>query len=85
MENGILIGIAVGVLATTMIVPVLQQIEAVIVNALEILNGYSTLKVTKFNVEIRKLQEEAGKEEVSTQCIGFEVPEVVYEEEEEEV
>ena len=85
MENGILIGIAIGVLATTLIVPIIQQIESVIVNALEILNGYSTLKVTKFNVEIRKLQEEANVEEVSTQCIGFEVPEVVYEEEEDDL
>ena len=84
MERGILIGIAIGIIAITFVLPIIQQLESVVVNALEVINGYSTRKVTKMNVEIAKLQEEAGVEKVETQCIGFEVPNVTYEEEEDE-
>lgn len=83
--KGLLIGIGIGLLLDIIVIPIIQQLESVIVNALEVINGYSTLKVTKMNVAIRKLQEESNAEPIDTQCIGFEVPNVIYEEEEEEV
>ena len=50
--KGILIGIAIGVISVMFVIPILQQLESVVVNLLEIINGYSTRNVTKRNAEI---------------------------------
>ena len=86
MYKGVLIGIAIGVLSVVLVIPILQQIESVIVNALEVLNGYSTVSVTKKNSQIQKIQATTEDElqPVSTSVIGFEVPTNTVEEMEEE-
>jgi hypothetical protein len=82
--KGMLVGILIGVLSVEIIIPILQQLESVIVTALEIINGYSTLNVSKHNVEIAKLRKEMEdvSEPISTNVIGFELPNVEEEEEE---
>ena len=74
--KGMLIGIAVGVIGVMFIIPILQQLESVIVNALEIINGYSTRSVAKRNAEISLIQAEVEEklQPVGTSCMGFEVP-----------
>lgn len=86
LYKGILIGIAIGIVGVLFVLPVLQQLESVIVNALEVINGYTTISVTKKNSQIQQIQAETQDklEPVTTQAIGFEVPTLSIEEEEEE-
>ena len=74
--KGMLIGIAIGVISVMFIIPILQQLESVIVNALEIINGYSTRNVTKRNSEIAYIQAKTEDDltPVATNAIGYEVP-----------
>ena len=74
--KGILIGIAVGVVGVMFAIPIMQQLQSVIVNALEIINGYATRNVTKRNAEISLIQAEVEEklQPVGTSCMGFEVP-----------
>lgn len=51
--KGVIIGTIIGVLSITFILPIIQQLESVIVNALEVINGYTTRNVTKRNAEIQ--------------------------------
>lgn len=78
--KGILIGIIVGVVGMVFAVPVLQQLASVIVNALEVINGYTTRNVTKRNAEISLIQAEVEDklQPVGTSCMGFEVPDTEY-------
>lgn len=78
--KGILIGIAIGVISVMFVIPILQQLESVIVNLLEIINGYSTRNVTKRNAEIAYIQAklEDDLQPVGTGAIGFEVPSTEY-------
>lgn len=74
--KGILIGIAIGVVGVMFAIPIMQQLESVIVNILEIINGYTTRNVTKRNAEIALIQAEVEDklQPVGTSCMGFEVP-----------
>ena len=74
--KGILIGIAIGVVGVIFAIPIIQQLQSVIVNALEIINGYATRNVTKRNAEISLIQAEVEEklQPVGTSCMGFEVP-----------
>ena len=74
--KGILIGIAIGVVGVMFAIPIIQQLQSVIVNALEIVNGYATRNVTKRNAEISLIQSEVEEklQPVGTSCIGFEMP-----------
>ena len=74
--KGILIGIAIGVVGVMFAIPIMQQLESVIVNALEMINGYTTRNVTKRNAEISLIQAEVEEklQPVGTSCMGFEVP-----------
>ena len=74
--EGILIGVAVGVLSVMLIMPVLQQISSVLVNALEVINGYTTRSVTRKNADIQIIQAEMEDkiQPVATSAIGFEAP-----------
>lgn len=74
--KGILIGIAIGVVGVMFAIPVMQQLQSVIVNALEMINGYTTRNVTKRNAEISLIQAEVEEklQPVGTSCMGFEVP-----------
>lgn len=74
--KGILIGIAIGVLSVLFIIPILQQIESVIVNVLEIINGYATRNVTKRNGEIAIIQAQVEEKTtpIATNAIGYEIP-----------
>lgn len=56
--KGILIGVAIGILSVMLIMPVLQQISSVLVNALEVINGYTTRSVTRKNADIQIIQAE---------------------------
>ena len=78
--KGILIGIAIGVISAMFVIPIIQQFESVIVNALEVINGYSTRNVTKRNAEISLIQAEVEDklQPVGTSCIGYEVPDTEY-------
>ena len=74
--KGILIGIVVGIVGVMFIMPILQQLSSVIVNALEVINGYTTRNVTKRNAEISLIQAEVEDklQPIGTSCMGFEVP-----------
>ncbi len=74
--KGMLIGIIIGVASVTFVIPILQQLESVVVNALEVINGYSTRNVTERNAEIALIQKqvEDATTPVSTSVIGYEVP-----------
>lgn len=74
--KGILIGIAIGVVGVMFVIPIMQQLQSVIVNVLEIINGYTTRNVTKRNAEISLIQAEVEEklQPVGTSCMGFEVP-----------
>ena len=74
--KGILIGIAIGVVGVMFVIPIIQQLQSVIVNALEMINGYTTRNVTKRNAEISLIQAEVEEklQPVGTSCMGFEVP-----------
>ena len=74
--KGVLVGIAIGVISVMFVIPILQQLESVIVNLLEIINGYSTRNVTKRNAEISYIQAklEDDLQPVGTSAIGFEAP-----------
>lgn len=78
--KGILIGIAIGVISVMFVIPILQQLESVVVNLLEIINGYSTRNVTKRNAEIAYIQAklEDDLQPVGTSAIGYEVPSTEY-------
>lgn len=78
--KGVIIGTIIGVLSITFILPIIQQLESVIVNALEVINGYTTRNVTKRNAEIQIIQSETEDKltPVSSSAIGFEVPNSEY-------
>lgn len=78
--KGMLIGIAIGVIGVMFAIPIIQQLESVIVNALEMINGYTTRNVTKRNAEISYIQAklEEDLQPVGTSCMGFEVPDTEY-------
>lgn len=78
--KGILIGIAIGVISVMFVIPILQQLESVVVNALEVINGYTTRNVTKRNAEISYIQAkvEDDLQPVGTSAIGYEVPSTEY-------
>lgn len=74
--KGILIGIAVGIISVMFVIPILQQLQSVVVNLLEIINGYATRNITKRNAEMQMIQAELEDklQPVGTSCMGFEVP-----------
>lgn len=74
--KGILIGIAIGVVGVMFAIPIMQQLQSVIVNSLEVINGYATRNVTKRNAEISLIQADVEEklQPVGTSCMGFEVP-----------
>ena len=78
--KGILIGITIGIVGVMFIMPILQQLSSVVVNALEVINGYTTRNVTKRNAEISLIQAEVEEklQPVNTSCMGFEVPDTEY-------
>ncbi len=78
--KGILVGIAIGVISVMFIMPILQQLESVIVNLLEIINGYSTRNVAKRNAEISYIQAklEDDLQPIGTSAIGYEIPNAEY-------
>lgn len=74
--QGILIGIIIGVVGVLFVIPILQQLSSVVVNLLEVINGYSTRNVTKRNAEITLIQSEVENKTtpIDTNVIGYEVP-----------
>lgn len=74
--RGILIGIAIGIISVMFVMPILQQLQSVIINLLEIINGYATRNITKRNAEISYIQAklEDDLQPVGTSAIGYEVP-----------
>lgn len=78
--KGLLFGIVIGIIAVMFVIPVLQQLESVVVNALEVINGYTTRNVTKRNAEIQIIQSETEDKltPVSSSAIGFEIPNSEY-------
>lgn len=78
--KGLLFGIVIGIIAVIFVIPVIQQLESVVINALEVINGYTTRNVTKRNAEIQIIQSETEDKlsPISTNAIGFEVPNSEY-------
>jgi hypothetical protein len=78
--KGLLFGIVIGIIAVIFVIPVIQQLESVVINALEVINGYTTRNVTKRNAEIQIIQSETEDKltPVSSSAIGFEVPNSEY-------
>ena len=64
-------------ITTLVALPIVDEIVEIICSFLEILKGISTKKVVKINKEIMDLQEKL--EPVNTNCIGFEIPNTEYE------
>ena len=65
-----------GMITTLVALPIVDEIVEIICGFLEILKGISTKKVLKINKEIMDLQEQL--EPVNTNCIGFEIPNTEY-------
>lgn len=74
--KGILIGIVIGVVGVMFAIPIMQELQCVIVNILEVVNGYTQRNITKRNAEIQFIQAEVEEklQPVGTSCMGFEVP-----------
>ena len=65
-----------GMITTLVALPIIDEVVEIICSFLEILKGISTKKVLKINKEIMDLQEQL--EPVNTNCIGFEIPNTEY-------
>ena len=66
-----------GMITALVALPIIDEVVEIICGFLEILKGISTKKVLKINKEIMDLQEQL--EPVNTNCIGFEIPNTEYE------
>ena len=66
-----------GMITALVALPIIDEVVEIICSFLEILKGASTKKVLKINKEIMDLQEQL--EPVNTNCIGFEIPNTEYE------
>ena len=66
-----------GMITILVALPIVDEIVEIICSFLEILKGTSTKKVLKINKDIMDLQEQL--EPVNTNCIGFEIPNAEYE------
>ena len=66
-----------GMITSLVALPIINEVVEIICSFLEILKGISTKKVLKINKEIMDLQEQL--EPVNTNCIGFEIPNTEYE------
>ena len=66
-----------GMITALVALPIVDEIVEIICGFLEILKGISTKKVLKINKDIMDLQEQL--EPVNTSCIGFEIPNTEYE------
>ena len=65
-----------GMITALVALPIVDEIVEIICGFLEILKGISTKKVLKINKDIMDLQEQL--EPVNTNCIGFEIPNTEY-------
>lgn len=65
-----------GMVTILIALPIIDEIVEIICSFLEVLKGISTKKVLKINKDIMDLQEQL--EPVNTSCIGFEVPNTEY-------
>ena len=66
-----------GMITALVALPIVDEIVEIVCSFLEILKGISTKKVLKINKDIMDLQEQL--EPVNTNCIGFEIPNTEYE------
>ena len=66
-----------GMITALVALPIINEVVEIICSFLKILKGISTKKVLKINKEIMDLQEQL--EPVNTNCIGFEIPNTKYE------
>ena len=66
-----------GMITALVALPIVDEIVEIICSFLEILKGISTKQVLKINKDIMDLQEQL--EPVNTNCIGFEIPNTEYE------
>ena len=67
-----------GIILGLYISPVLDSINAVILNKLEVRKAKYIKLVTSANVEIQRIQDDYEKEEVHSNVIGFEAPSEYY-------
>lgn len=65
-----------GMIATLVALPIIDEVVEIICSFLEILKGFSTKKVLKINKDIMDLQEQL--EPINTSCIGFEASNTEY-------
>lgn len=75
-----LIYFVLGILFVEIILPILEQLSAVLVSWLEVVKGKATVHITRMNDEIQKM----GLPETSTHVIGFRIPQDDEEEEDDE-
>ena len=73
-----------GIVTYILILPVLEELATVVVQSLEIVKGKAMLKSQEIQNKLLELAAEAPTEETptNTSVIGFQVPEEVYEDEE---
>lgn len=74
-----LIYFVLGILFVEIILPILEQLSAVLVSWLEVTKGKATVHITRMNDEIQKM----GLPETSTHVIGFHIPQDEEEEDDE--
>lgn len=74
-----LIYFVLGILFVEIILPILEQLSAVLVSWLEVVKGKATVHITCMNDEIQKM----GLPETSTHVIGFHIPQDEEEEDDE--
>ena len=74
-----LIYFVLGILFVEIILPILEQLSAVLVSWLEVAKGKATVHITRMNNEIQKM----GLPETSTHVIGFQISQDEEEEDDE--
>jgi hypothetical protein len=75
-----------GIVTYILILPILEQIAALICQALEYLKGLLLYQSAKIQIKIDKLTEEVSENNSKTSAVGFVIPEEeeYYEEEDDE-
>lgn len=88
MKNKTLIVFTLGLAIPTLIYPLVEELSDIAVSALEIVKGSQIKRITEINIENTKLAKELEDNQEECECftnaIGFEVPSITDDEDDEE-
>lgn len=73
-----------GILFYEIIFPILSGLGEIIQGYFQLILGKQAMKMTKYNEAIEKYKEELNKEPEQTYCVGFQIPSLSNDEEDED-